>query len=80
MRDGLRAVAVLNCADTGDASTDNAEAAAVADVSQFEYLNTPIRRRKAFANAAGQGLSVLESKPTDRKACDELNALVNALF
>ena len=80
VRDGLRAVAVLNCADTGDASTDNAEAAAVADVSQFEYLNTPIRRRKAFANAAGQGLSVLESKPTDRKACDELNALVNALF
>lgn len=81
VRDGLRAVAVLNCADTGDASTDNAEAAAaVADVPQFEYMNTPIRRRKAFANAAGQGLSVLERKPADRKACDELNALVNTLF
>ena len=81
VRDGLRAVAVLNCADTGEASTDNAEAAAaVADVPQFEYLNTPIRRRKAFANAAGQGLSVLESKPADRKACDELNTLVNAFF
>ena len=81
VRDGLRAVAVLNCADTGDASTDNADAAAaVADVPQFEYLNTPIRRRKAFANAAGQGLSVLESKPVDRKACDELNALINGLF
>ena len=81
VRDGLRAVAILNCADPGEASTDNAEAAAaVADIHQFEYLDTPIRRRKAFANAAGQGLSVLELKPTDKKASDELNALVNALF
>lgn len=81
VRDGLRAVAVLNCADPGDASTDNIEAAAaVADVPQFEYLAAPIRRRKAFANAAGQGLSVLELKPSDKKASDELNALVNALF
>jgi chromosome partitioning protein len=81
LRDGLRAVAILNCADPGESSTDNADAAtAVAEIPQFEYLDTPIRRRKAFANAAGQGLSVLELKPVDRKASDELNALVNALF
>lgn len=81
VRDGLRAVAVLNCADSGEASTDNADAAAaVADVPQFEYLATPIRRRKAFANAAGAGLSVLELKPADKKAIGELNALVSALF
>lgn len=81
VRDGLRAVAVLNCADPGEASTDNIEAAqAVADVPQFEYLPTPIRRRKSFANAAGAGLSVLELKPADRKAIAELNALVSALF
>ena len=81
VRDGLRAVAVLNCADSGESSTDNADAAAaVADVPQFEYLATPIRRRKAFANAAGAGLSVLELKPADKKAIDELNALINALF
>ena len=81
VRDGLRAVAVLNCADSGESSTDNADAAAaVADVPQFEYLATPIRRRKAFANAAGAGLSVLELKPADKKAIDELNALVSALF
>jgi chromosome partitioning protein len=52
----------------------------VADVPQFEYLSAPIRRRKAFANAAGQGLSVLEIKPGDKKAKDELNALINILF
>ena len=81
VRDGLRAVAILNCADPGETSTDNAEAAAaVADVPQFEYLNTPIRRRKSFANAAGQGLSVLELRPVDKKAAEELKALVNALF
>ncbi|EIM6481038.1 AAA family ATPase [Salmonella enterica] len=81
VRDGLRAVAVLNCADPGEASMDNAEAAAaVADVPQFEYLPTPIRRRKAFANAAGAGLSVLELKPQDKKAIAELNALISELF
>jgi chromosome partitioning protein len=81
VRDGLRAYAVLNCADPGESSSDNAEAAAaVADVPQFEYLNTPIRRRKIFANAAGQGLSVLEINPRDKKASEELNSLVNALF
>lgn len=81
VRDGLHAYAALNLADSGERSTDNAEAAAaVAEVPQFEYLATPIRRRKAFANAAGSGLSVLELKPKDPKAIDELNALFNALF
>jgi chromosome partitioning protein len=81
VRDGLRALAVLNFADPSETSSDNIEAAAaVKDVPQFEYLPTPIRRRKAFANAAGQGLSVLELKPLDRKACDELNTLASALF
>ncbi|MDD2677344.1 MAG: hypothetical protein PHP75_07770 [Methylacidiphilaceae bacterium] len=38
--------AILNCADPGEASSDYAEASAgVADVSQFAYLATPIRRR-----------------------------------
>lgn len=81
VRDGLRVFAVLNCADPGEASTDNIDAAAaVADIPQFEYLATPIRRRKAYANAAGAGMSVLELKPADKKAIDEMNALLNALF
>jgi chromosome partitioning protein len=81
VRDGLKVYAVLNCADPGEASSDNIDAAAaVADVPQFLYLNTPIRRRKIFANAAGQGLSVLEVSPKDKKASDELNSLISALF
>lgn len=81
VRDGLRAFAVLNCADPGEQSSDNAEAAAaVAEVPQFEYLPTPLCRRKAFANAAGEGMSVLEAKPKDGKAIAELQVLINALF
>ncbi len=81
VRDGLRCYAVLNCADPGSASADNEEAAAaVADIPQFEYLPTIMRRRKAFANAAGAGLSVLELKPKDPKASNELNSLLKHLF
>lgn len=81
VRDGLRAYAVLNLADPGQNTTDNTEAAAaVADVPQFEYLPTIIRRRKAFSNAAGQGLCVLELSPKDAKACSELSALLDTIF
>lgn len=83
VRDGLRCFAVLNCADPGEHSTDNAEAeaaAAVAEVPQFEYLPTPLRRRKAFSNAAGAGQCVLEIKPQDGKASAALDALIIAFF
>ena len=81
VRDGLRAFAVLNLADPGESSADNAEAAtAVADVPQFTYLPTPIRRRKAFSNAGGSGMSVAELSPRDPKACAELDTLVSSLF
>ena len=81
MRDGLRAYAVINCADPGTASSDNADAAAaLADYPQLAHLDAPIRRRKAFANAVGQGLAVEEVAPRDAKACDELTALINILF
>lgn len=79
--DGLRCFAVLNCADPGEHATDNTEAAAaVAEVPQFEYLPTPLRRRKAFANAASAGKCVFEIKPQDAKASAELQLLINRLF
>jgi chromosome partitioning protein len=79
VRDGLRAVAVLNNADA--AGQDNEEAVeALADFPQLQYLAVPIRRRKALANAAGQGMSVLEFSPKDGKAVEEITALVNAVF
>lgn len=79
MRDGLDAVGVLNMADT--AGSDNKEAAeALEDYPAIRYLDTPIRRRKSIANAAGNGMSVLEYQPKDEKANAELQALLKAIY
>lgn len=79
MRDGLIAYAMLNCADP--AGADNYEAAnAVAQYPDLVYLDAPIHRRKAYANAAGQGLGVQELKPQDEKASAELGYLVKQLY
>lgn len=75
----LTAYAVLNLADVQGQDNRDA-AAAIADFPGITLLDTPIRRRKAFANAAGEGLSVLEHDPADIKARAELDALVNAVF
>lgn len=80
-RDGLRAFAVMNQADPGEHSTDNIDAAAaLAEIPQFVYLPTPIRRRKAFSNAGGAGLAVSELSPRDPKAIAEINALIESLL
>ena len=78
VRDGLRVVAMLNSADPQ--GHDNEDAAAVADFPGMEYVATPIRRRKPIANAAGQGMSILEYSPKDAKGIEEMTALVNAVF
>lgn len=77
----LRAYAVLNGADPSPTSSDNTDAAtAAAEYPQLVYLKAVIRRRKAFADATGLGLSVEERNPRDGKACSELFTLVNILF
>ena len=79
VRDGLEAFAVLNLADSQ--GSDNLEAAeALADYPEIRYLDTPIKRRKSIANAAGSGISVLEYQPADPKANAELNALLKAIY
>jgi chromosome partitioning protein len=54
--------------------------AALADFPQLSLLDAPIRRRKAFANATGQGLSVDELVPPDPKASNELAALLGKVL
>jgi chromosome partitioning protein len=78
VRDGLRALAVLNQADPS--GNDNAEAAeAVRTLPAFEYLDAPITRRKAVAAATAMGLCVSESTPLDTLAEAELKALLKNL-
>jgi chromosome partitioning protein len=69
----------LNMADIQ--GSDNKDAAeALADYPSITYLDTPIRRRKSIANAAGNGMSVLEYQPRDEKANAELQALLAAIY
>ena len=80
VRDGLHAYAVLNMADTNPTSVDNNEAAAVArDMEELDYLETPLARRKPYADAAGAGRSVLEQTPINYKARGETRELLTAI-
>lgn len=81
VRDGLHCYAVMNLADPGQQSQDNREAEeAVSEIPQFEYLPTPLRRRKAFSNAAGSGLAVCEMSPKDPKAIAEMDSFFYSVF
>lgn len=79
VRDGLRAIAMLNNADPKGHDNEDA-AAAVNDFPELEYVHTPIRRRKPIANAAGQGMSILEFKPKDIKGAEEMDELMRTVF
>lgn len=79
-RDGLECFAVMNQADPATSGDNKDAAEAVAGFSQFKYIDAPIRRRKAFSNAGGAGLSVFEVTPKDVKACAEIEALVAQIF
>jgi chromosome partitioning protein len=77
----LKCFAVLNRADPGAAAADNIDArGALADWPVYTYLDAPIHDRKAFANAGGAGLSVIEFKPKNPDAVAEIEKLVSMLF
>jgi len=75
----LRVVAFVNQADAQ--GNDNADAGAVlAEIEWLQFLETPVVYRRAIRRATSWGLAVCESKPADRKAIDEVNALYNVVF
>lgn len=75
----LAAYAFINRADPR--GQDNAEAEEVIeDAEELILIRTPIGARKAFGNAAAQGLSVVELKPQDLKATEEIAMLYRHLF
>lgn len=70
----LRAYAFLNRADAG--GNDNADAADyLRDATCIEFIDVPLGGRKAFSNAAAEGLGVTELKRKDPKAEAEIRAL-----
>jgi chromosome partitioning protein len=75
----LRAYAFLNRTDPR--GQDNLEAAEVLqDTPALHFLDPPLGARKAFSNAAAQGLAVTELKPPDSKASEEILTLFRYLF
>lgn len=75
----LKAYCFLNRADAK--GRDNVDAANHArQVTVLSYLDIPLGNRKAYRNAAGQGLGVAELKPVDPKARDEMGRLFRSLF
>lgn len=75
----LKAFAFLNCADPR--GHDNEEAAELLkSKEQFTFIDAPLGNRKSFSNAASDGLSVIEFRPEDDKAVEEIQALYKYLF
>lgn len=75
----LRALVVLNAADAQGRDNEEA-AAAVKEVKGLELLDMVIGRRKAFSNAAANGQSVIEYRPKDVKAIEELDELITCIY
>lgn len=75
----LKAFVFLNRADPQGRDNDEA-AELLREAGGLEFLDTPIGTRKAFGNAASQGLAVTELKQQDLKATQEINTLFRTLF
>ena len=74
----LKCFAFLNRADSR--GSDNQDAAeALSDTEALTYLDAPLGNRKAYSNAAAQGLGVLELHPEDAKASQEFRSLFDAI-
>ncbi len=70
---------VLNQADFKSSANDRS--LNVIQSSGFiKPLNTIIRNRVSFRNCIGEGLSILEAKPKDQKAIDEMMSLYQEIY
>lgn len=75
----LQAFMFLNRADPrGQDNYDTAEV--LKETDALTYLDTPLGARKAFSNAAADGLGVSELKPQDPKAINEILKLHRYIF
>lgn len=76
----LRSYAFINRGDSQGA--DNLDSINILkELREIQVVDKlVIRQRKAFSNASSMGLSVVELKPVNRKACHEIESLCKVLF
>ena len=79
MNQRLKAYTLINLADPR--GTDNEAAADYAgEIEGLLFIPQPIVNRKAFKRAGAAGLGVVEVKPQDMKAAEEMQALYEFAF
>lgn len=75
----LKVIAVINQADSR--GTDNKEAIEmIKAIEDFICLDCILGNRKAFSNAAAEGLGVVELKKQDSKAIQEIQSVYSYLY
>lgn len=79
MNPKLKAYTIINLADPRGGDND-AAAEYAEEVEGLIFIPQPIVNRKAFKRAAASGLSVLEVKPQDQKATEEIQGLYDFAF
>lgn len=52
----------------------------IEELEHFKLLKASLSDRMAYAKSVGNGRSVLEMKPRDKKACEEIEKLSNEIF
>jgi chromosome partitioning protein len=75
----LVAIAILNRLDSRGADNEDAKEF-LKDSPTLAVLHSTLGHRKIYANAASKGLGVVEYKPSDEKAVQEVEALFQELL
>ena len=75
----LNAYCFLNRADPSGQDND-AAADVLQETSDLGFIETPLGARKAFGKAAAQGVAVVELKPLDQKAAEEIGLLYHYVY
>lgn len=76
----LKAYCFLSRADVSGKQNEDTAENLTGFYSEIEFIDCPIKNRKIFRNASGQGLSVIEFKPKDEKATEEFKKLYETVF
>lgn len=76
----LQAYCFLNRADVSGTQNDETAHILKSDYPEIAYLDCPIINRKVFRTASSHGLGVVEFRPKDIKAIEEISALYERVF
>jgi chromosome partitioning protein len=79
INENLDVYAIVNQADSRGSDNDDSYEM-IKEMSDFMCIPVSIGNRKAFANAASDGKSVVELKKNDPKATEEIKALYRYVF